>query len=523
MKTKNCFILLILLSLAYTGLQTQPLYSDYYINPLNTWSAVTGGVVHFDDTTYMAGIGGYNYGYNVEKAIIFLKVDGEGVPVYQKLYGEMGHEYYAGSSGCFRRVGNDHFVLPIVKRNLFTNELSSILYYLNRDFDTLYVNEFMHEDGKNTLARKIVPALDGGYYVTGGHAIYDGDTYIGQNMFILKTDAKLNILWQKSNSLSYRTEPLYMETTPDHGLLISGFTEAEYQFYSRNPFIAKTDSLGNLEWVWNEGSYPYSYDDGWAVCGITSDGDYMIAYSHATYQGPPYPVPDSERVLRLVKLSPQGAVVWTKEFGPSDISHDVWSLLIKDDGTSLVAGSIYDTQVSRWKSYILNFNNDGDSLWMREYEHIQEVGPATKNQIFHLNLTPSNTILAVGGVEYHYPPGLQAMWIMHLDEYGCPIPNCDTTVSVKPIMIAKQSGISVYPNPASTHFFLHLPENEQINRENEWHIRIFNAKGRLVLQKNIPNNNGNIHFEIDGWLPGLYLLQVSDRNLIVGHTKLLVK
>jgi hypothetical protein len=522
MKTKKKFILLILLSLAYTGLQTQPLYSDYYINPLNTWSGVTGGVLHFNDTTYMAGIGGYNYGYNVEKAIIFLKLDGEGIPVYQKLYGEMGHEYYAGFSGCFRRVGNDHFIFTIINRNLFTNEYSSIVYYLNRNFDTIYSKEFSFDGVPSTMATNIIPANDGGYYVLGNYGPINGQAQ-RFDTFILKIDSTLNMLWQRLYNFSYFNQLTSLEATPDQGLLISGLVADQSIYYTIRPLIAKTDSLGNIEWFWDQGSYPHSYDDGRAVCGISSDGDYLIAYPYATYQGPPYPVPSSVKVLRVVKFNPQGNVIWSKDYGSSSIDLEVMPLIPKDDGTILIPVSRWDAQVSRWNSYILHINNEGDSLWMREYEHILDGGPAKGSQIMNINLTPSETIIAAGVVLHDSYPSLQAMWIMHLDEYGCPVADCDTTVGVKPIMAAKHTGISVYPNPASTQFFLQLPEKESLNRESELHLRIFDAKGGLVLQKNIPNGNGSIPVEIDGWLPGLYMLQVSDRNLIIGHTKLLVK
>jgi hypothetical protein len=521
MKTKKKFILLILLSLAYTGLQTQPLYSDYYINPLNTWSSAPGGVVFYNDTTFVAGIGGYNFMYN-EKVIIFIKLDGEGAPVHQKIYGELGFEYYPGFSGCFRRVDNDNFVFPIVKRDLFTTLHTSILYYIDSNFDTLYVNEFIYEVDKSTLARQIVSAFDGGFYVTGGHALTAGNNTTGQNMFILKTDAQFNKLWQRSHYLAFRCEPLYMETTPDHGLLISGFTRDEYPFYSRKPFIAKTDSLGNLEWVWNEGSYPYSYDDGWAVCGMASDGNYLMAYTHATYQGPPYPVPPSEMVLRVVKFSPHGDAFWAKDYGPSAIWHEVRSLRNKDDGTSLIAGFRYDKVVERWKAYILNINNEGDSLWMREYEHMLDVDLATWNQINHINLTPSNTILAVGQVQYHYPPGLQAMWIMHLDEYGCPVADCDTTVGIMPSVVAEYAGLTVYPNPASKYCTLRVPLQFAHTRNHQLMLRIFNAQGSMILSRNIEYGNGTADIDVSQLTPGLYILQLTDNRSNIGHTRLII-
>jgi hypothetical protein len=278
MKT-SIIILLIIICSAFNHSIAQPLYSNYYINPLYNWSVLNGGSIIVNDTNYIAGIGG-GLGYG-EKVIIFGKLNSDGELVSFKTYGEPLCRYYPGFNGCFRSIDSDNFIFVISKRDLITNFYSSILYHLNHDFDTLLSKEFVIADGVNTIARQIIPAFDNGYYVTGIHGPLN-DSTVNSSFFILKTDNVFNIEWQQSYSLTWRNEALYLAKTPDNGLLISGFTQDLPIAYSMKPLLVKTDSLGNILWIWNEGS---EYEDYPAVATIDDNGNYIVAYPHATEQG----------------------------------------------------------------------------------------------------------------------------------------------------------------------------------------------------------------------------------------------
>ncbi|KAA9346078.1 T9SS type A sorting domain-containing protein [Adhaeribacter soli] len=72
-------------------------------------------------------------------------------------------------------------------------------------------------------------------------ALTSGQTYL------LKTDASGNLLWDKSFSLNaFRNEGQAILTTPDGGLLISGFTTNPMT--GTDAFVVKTDADGTILW-----------------------------------------------------------------------------------------------------------------------------------------------------------------------------------------------------------------------------------------------------------------------------------
>lgn len=509
------YIILFLLCSVCTNLNAQPLYSDYYINPLGTWSGLDGGAIMMNDTTYIAGIGG-GPGY-AEKSIIFGKLNSEGELVFMKTYGEQYCRYYPGFSGCFRSVDGDKFIFVIVKRDLITDIRTSILYYLNHNFDTLFSKEFTIADGVYTIARQIIPAFDDGYFVTGMHGPLNDSTE-NTNFFILKTDAVFNIEWQQSYSLTWQNEALYMVKTPDNGLLISGFTRDQPSAYSMKPLVIKADSLGNILWIWNEGSI---YDDGITVVAIAGDGNYLAAYTHAVYQGPSYPIPPPRKILRVLKFSPDGEILWEKDYGSAtDIDNEVRWIHSYDDGTHLIGGYQWADSVLRTKGFILKSNNDGDSLWMRFYEHEDATGIAKFNGIYYMNVTPGNGILATG---MSVPGGVQAMWIMHLDSLGCVEQGCDPTVGLPHAFHQNSTGLSVYPNPASNICYIRIPEELAKAGRQHFHINLYNSQGVLIQQTRRKHSDEIISLDTGHLAPGLYLLQLTDGSENNYQTKLIVQ
>lgn len=512
------YTILILSCSSINHLSAQPLYFNYYINPLGTWSSINGGAIIINDTTFIAGIGG-KPGFD-EKVIIFVKLNSEGEAVFTKTYGEPYCWYYQGFNSCFRPVGDENFIFVIAKRDMITNFASSILYYLNHNFDTLFSKEFTIAEGVWTAARQIMPAFDDGYYVTGIHGPLN-DSTVNSNFFILKTDDLFNIEWQQSYSPTWRNEALYMVKTPDNGLLISGFTEDLPSSYSLKPLLIKTDSLGNILWIWNEGS---EFDDYPAVATITNDGNYIVAYPHATEQGLPYPVPPSSRVLRVVKFESNGDILWTKDYGSSNIDNQVTSIHSYEDGKHLIGGVHYVDSIFRWKSYILKINDEGDSLWMRHYEHEYDAGIATSNIIYNLKVTPGNGILATGSiVQYDVPGGVQAMWIMHLDSLGCIEKDCDPTVGIPLAFHQNSTGLSVYPNPASNVCCIRIPEDMNSTRNNYFLVQLFNNQGVLVQQTRRKYSEDIISLDTGELPPGLYLLHLTDGSANKYQTKLIVQ
>jgi hypothetical protein len=226
--------------------------------------------------------------------------------------------------------------------------------------------------------------------------------------------------------------------------------------------------------------------------------------------------------LRVVKFETNGNILWSKDYGSSNIENRVTSIHSYEDGTHLIGGFHYVDSIFRWKSYIQKINDDGDSLWMRYYEHEDDAGIATFSEIYNLNATPGNGIIATGMIVKYDVPVVQAMWIMHLDSLGCVEKDCDPTVGLPLAFNQNSTGLFVYPNPASNICYIRIPEEMGETGRTHFHINLFNSQGVLVQQIRRKNSDEIISLDTGHLPPGLYLLQLKDGLSISVQTKLLI-
>lgn len=84
------------------------------------------------------------------------------------------------------------------------------------------------------------------------------------------------------------------------------------------------------------------------------------------------------------------------------------------------------------------------------------------------------------------------------------------------------SPLSIYPNPASNHFFVDIP-TQQIN--DTYTISIYDLSGKLVVTKRINNAlNNHMIVGVDATLtPGMYLVSVAPNNGIAVTQQLIIK
>ena len=64
--------------------------------------------------------------------------------------------------------------------------------------------------------------------------------------------------------------------------------------------------------------------------------------------------------------------------------------------------------------------------------------------------------------------------------------------------------LRIFPNPADGVFQVELPEGGQV-------LRIWDAQGQLVLQRDIPHDAPN-QISTNGWAAGHYIVQIVGKN-----------
>jgi hypothetical protein len=194
--------------------------------------------------------------------------------------------------------------------------------------DTLWTNNF----GSHLLARSIKQTVDGGYIVL---CNWTGP-YTG--IFLIKTNSTGDSLWARTISGSEYANDF--QVTSDGGYIITGTMD-----------LAKTDSMGNLEWynTFGRGSSDTSFS-----VKQTVDNGYIIAGCEVL---PPY------HSAYIVKTDENGDTLWTRLLSFNNV-RDAYSIDLTTDGGYIVAG-VKDG--GSGSTYLLKLDNNGNTIWTKNY------------------------------------------------------------------------------------------------------------------------------------------------------------
>jgi len=517
MKTKSYLFICLTVLVLYNSLaNSQPLYSNYKLNPLNNW---TGGTAIFNknDTSYFTAIGGGNNFYT-DKAMLIGQFGSNGDISYQKTYQESLTQFYPEWGG-FYPVGESSYIVIGTRVKL---NYEGFIFKLDQNFDTIFTKFFM-VDTFQTILRS-VDILPIGDNIMCGEIFHFINPWQGvsDGIFLYKTDSLFNLQWLKIYKIDVNNMCFTVSQTSDNGYVIGGYTNSKTD-YSGDPLVIKTDNLGNQEWIWQNGSV---YDDLQAITSVSKDGNILVAYGHATYQAPPYPVPSSLTQIRVVKMDNDGNELWTRDYGGSYMDNQVWSITHLPDNNYLIGGHSWSNDTSYgWgytRAFLLKINEQGDSLWMRHYIYEDEFG-TQMNLFSHANTGPDESILLIGcSQNFFTPTAEQAMWIMRLDSLGCDTPECNPFVGVIKPGIMKEGHIRLSPNPANQFVEITIPEEYKSGNFLIPEVRFYDLNGKLV-QETIPDNDGiSYRCNTNNLKPGIYFVQLIDRNCIIGSNKLLI-
>lgn len=199
-------------------------------------------------------------------------------------------------------------------------------------------------------AESMVTRTDGAVTITGFKSLNDR-----KDILLLKTDANGNEIWSRVYNPGLNDIGRSIKQTSDGGYIITGMTEVTPQIF--DPFLLKTDSLGNLQWL---RQYNYGDDDRAHTVWQTSDGGYIFGGQTWLMHGA-----FGNYDMYIVKTDINGNVQWSKIFYREENGADV-ALGIQqlNDGGYIIGGF---TQSSEWASYVIRTDNAGNALWSNIY------------------------------------------------------------------------------------------------------------------------------------------------------------
>ena len=163
----------------------------------------------------------------------------------------------------------------------------------NKLWEKTYGRPFLDE------GKCVQQTSDGGYVIVGNTALEDSESWEVFDVYLIKTDALGNKLWEKTFGGDDAEGSSYVEQTSDGGYVIIGGT-ASYSADGGDFWFIKTDALGNKVWD-RTVDVPRM---GGANCGQqTSDEGYIAVGT--SFMTPEYTYAD----IQLVKLKPGEAPV----------------------------------------------------------------------------------------------------------------------------------------------------------------------------------------------------------------------
>jgi len=431
----SCLLCIFTLAAISQTTSFNKVFSLYNNNP-NT-SFISGAIVH-DGSGYIVAAKGYDtINNNNNMNLYFFRVDSVGNFKLISKHIKENSSYYSGF-GSLIRTKNDGFcfVGDIDSNNM--NIGQHFMMRFNSNMDTLWTKIIPH-DTVFEAVRQVKETYDGGFIIVGQRSRLPGVL----DVLLIKTDSLGNQLWKRTIVTGNRGNGWQIEETPDKGFLICGYRRSN-TIGDGDPFIIKTDSLGNLLWKKFLGGNEL---DGGAAIAVTREGDYLVAFGYSTYTEPSPFVDTWFARLNVIKYSSNGNQIWNKMYDTIRREVSINKIQILPDNSFVVMGSA--TELDYHGFYIafnFKFNSNGDSLWRKIYFYSGNSGD--QNILWDNTLSTDGSIAACGYVSCDTMVPSFKIWVLKTDTNGY-APGCYPT-GVEEYYYTQKGELKIFPNPATT-------------------------------------------------------------------------
>ena len=224
-----------------------------------------------------------------------IKTDASGNKVWDKTFG-----------GANRRLGNsvqqtsDGGYIITGYTDLLWRRLQRRLAHQDRCVRQQGLGQDLRRDGDDE-GYSVQQTSDGGYIIAGYTRSYGAGV---DDVWLIKTDASGNKVWDKTFGGTGNDEGYSVQQTSDGGYIIAGETDS-YGAGGSDVWLIKTDASGNKVW---DKTFGGTGDDEGNSVQQTSDGGYIITGFTYSYGAAVHDV-------WLIKTDASGNKVWDRTFG----------------------------------------------------------------------------------------------------------------------------------------------------------------------------------------------------------------
>ena len=286
------------------------------------------------------------------------------------------------------------------------------------------------------------------------------------DVYLIKTDADGDTIWTRTYGGSACDRGKSVEQTSDGGYIVVGYTES-FGIGSSDVYLIKINPEGDILWTCTYGGS--DSDWGRSVAQI-SDGGYIIA-------GRTYSFGAGEDDVYLIRTDADGDTIWTHTYGGSIYDHGR-SVAQISDGGYIITGRTYSFGAGEWDVYLIRTDADGDSIWTCTY------GGSGRDEGRSVDQTSDGGYIITGGTS-SFGSGSYDVYIVKIDSDD--ILEWESTI---PLTLS----LSAFPNPFNSSCAITVSENAN--------VEVFDLRGKRICTHNVGARHSLQHAQPDKKLSG---------------------
>ena len=447
---------------------------------------------------------------NCQKSFLFVKMDTLGNVLHSNIISNPIGTYESWQPTL---ITNKEGNLVVVPYNIDTTGMSIGLWELDATGNLLKSNYYRNPYDTTRFIRGdgIVTTADSGYVIT--CTIDQPAQQPGGDVSILKVDRNGTIVWHVTRDLLSIDEHLPCVFLEEDGSIVIGYLVENEESVPKNftikSILEKLDTLGNTIWryespsteqVWGANDLLKTKDGGWVVSsGLGSERPINVVSNQAFQEA------------YIYKLDSARNFLWGTKFHSDVLTDANFSKIIEEEDSSLIAfGTVVRLYPQPNPSHfiihgrVVKLSPQGDSLWSREYEYLTTRD--AQHYIYDAERTHDGGFLIAGECSGTGGGVFQQGWLLKLDGEGCLVPGCHLGLSVLPVGTTARVQVSLYPNPTSDYLNIYYQNR---NSKKDLTFSVVDALGRVLDTYTTADISDKTYiFPVQDLASGLYFLEV---------------
>jgi len=232
-------------------------------------------------------------------------------------------------------------------------------------------------------ARSLAATPDGGYIMAG---YYNGNSRI----FLIKTDANGKQQWSRQIAgagPASTAEAFAVVVTKDTGYAIAGYVDADANGPARRDiYLLKTDAFGNKLW---DKTFGGTLDDEAHALIQLSDGS-LVLTGFQSYSG------NKENIF-AIKTDSEGNVLWLNTYGPQEYRRRGHEIAAIPNGDLIIAGESEPTLGDDKDILALRINEFGAQIWSTTYTLTGSLGNMRDDETRAMVVNADGSLILAGG------------------------------------------------------------------------------------------------------------------------------